>query len=427
MRARLIASTLTLTLTLTSALACAPAPEPADDPDATQDAGADAALDASDTSDATADAGADAADAIADAGPPPPDPRAYADCAPYSVPGPYAPGVTTITVDGSPVEVWYPAPAGAQEGLEPVTYDLREWLPEDLAAQIPDTDPTRFTTAAFRDLPTAADQGPFPLVVFSHGFSGYRMQSTFLTAHLATWGFVVAAVEHPERGLAAVLEGRLGGGDGADVDAAIAAVDALRERGAADADGLLVGLVASDSPVGIVGHSAGGATSISAASQADTPFTSVVGLAPAVSGFDGSTSPTIQAPTAVLLGETDAITTEGPITTYYQELTSSPRQLVSLANGGHLVFSDICLIGAERGGIARIARERGLPVPAFVLNLAQDGCRATDLDPRAAFPIIDHMTTAHLLGTLAGQPDALPSPALAECFGDVLDAFEVVD
>jgi hypothetical protein len=152
-----------------------------------------------------------------------------------------------------------------------------------------------------------------------------------------------------------------------------------------------------------------------------------VGLAPAVSGFDGTTSPVTETPTAVLLGETDAITAAGPITAYYGELTASPRQLVSLADAGHLAFSDICLIGAERGGIARIARERGLAVPTFVLNLAQDGCRARDLDPRAAFPVIDHMTTAHLLGTLADQPDALPAPALAECFGEVLADFEVVD
>ena len=35
-----------------------------------------------------------------------------------------------------------------------------------------------------------------PLLVFSHGNSGYRQQSTFLTTHLASWGFVVAAPDH---------------------------------------------------------------------------------------------------------------------------------------------------------------------------------------------------------------------------------------
>ena len=38
--------------------------------------------------------------------------------------------------------------------------------------------------------------GAFPLIAFSHGNSGLRRQSTFLTTHLASWGFVVAAPDH---------------------------------------------------------------------------------------------------------------------------------------------------------------------------------------------------------------------------------------
>jgi predicted dienelactone hydrolase len=34
------------------------------------------------------------------------------------------------------------------------------------------------------------------LVAFSHGNSGLRQQSTFLTTHLASWGFVVVAPDH---------------------------------------------------------------------------------------------------------------------------------------------------------------------------------------------------------------------------------------
>jgi predicted dienelactone hydrolase len=37
---------------------------------------------------------------------------------------------------------------------------------------------------------------PCPLVAFSHGNSGLRQQSTFLTTHLASWGFVVVAPDH---------------------------------------------------------------------------------------------------------------------------------------------------------------------------------------------------------------------------------------
>ena len=49
-------------------------------------------------------------------------------------------------------------------------------------------------TGGIRGLTVA--QGRFPLVVFSHGYGGLRTQSSFLTAHLASWGFVVAAPDH---------------------------------------------------------------------------------------------------------------------------------------------------------------------------------------------------------------------------------------
>ncbi|MGL5097633.1 MAG: alpha/beta hydrolase family protein, partial [Planctomycetia bacterium] len=38
--------------------------------------------------------------------------------------------------------------------------------------------------------------GVHPLVVFSHGFSSVREQSTFLTEHLASHGYIVAAPDH---------------------------------------------------------------------------------------------------------------------------------------------------------------------------------------------------------------------------------------
>ncbi|MEM9176012.1 MAG: alpha/beta fold hydrolase [Myxococcota bacterium] len=75
-----------------------------------------------------------------------------------------------------PTEIWYPAKAGATErddGAHPL--GLRH----------------RATTHL-----TPLDEGPRPLVVFSHGNSGLRQQSTFLTTHLASHGFVVAAPDH---------------------------------------------------------------------------------------------------------------------------------------------------------------------------------------------------------------------------------------
>ena len=95
--------------------------------------------------------------------------------------GPNDPGVVTLTltkpsaVDGTPREletvVWYPAPAGSGE--------------VDLAL------------GGVVDAPFDLSSGPRPVVLFSHGSCGFATQSLFLTAWLATHGFVVVAPPHP--------------------------------------------------------------------------------------------------------------------------------------------------------------------------------------------------------------------------------------
>lgn len=78
-----------------------------------------------------------------------------------------------------PTEIWYPArrPPGAGDAdRKPAPHPLG--LPHD-------------AVAGLEPIP-----GPCPLIVFSHGNSGYRQQSTFLTTRLARAGFVVAAPDH---------------------------------------------------------------------------------------------------------------------------------------------------------------------------------------------------------------------------------------
>ncbi len=103
-----------------------------------------------------------------------------------SLRGPHPVGViqTRIPCAGDPIdprrvlptEIWYPARPGVRErddGAHPLGL------------------PHRATT----DLTPLAD-AELPLVVFSHGNSGLRQQSTFLMTHLASHGFVVAAPDH---------------------------------------------------------------------------------------------------------------------------------------------------------------------------------------------------------------------------------------
>jgi hypothetical protein len=99
--------------------------------------------------------------------------------------GPHPVGLQHFEIDDPdvpgrrlPIDVWYPADAARADepGLEQAGHPLRQ------------------PHAALKEAaPTA---GPLPLVVFSHGNSGFRRQSTFLTTHLASWGMVVAAPDH---------------------------------------------------------------------------------------------------------------------------------------------------------------------------------------------------------------------------------------
>ena len=105
--------------------------------------------------------------------------------------GPHAVGVRSVdTSDASrsrylPVEVWYPATADhAGRDTDEATMDHYDLLPGFPPAK----------QAAVRG--AEMEGGRFPVILFSHGFGGHRRQSTFLCTHLASHGYVVAAMDH---------------------------------------------------------------------------------------------------------------------------------------------------------------------------------------------------------------------------------------
>ena len=65
----------------------------------------------------------------------------------FSGQGLYKAGVRTIELDGKPVELWYPIRETTTAGREKAVYDMRAWLPQDLAQRIPDTACTRLVHA----------------------------------------------------------------------------------------------------------------------------------------------------------------------------------------------------------------------------------------------------------------------------------------
>ena len=321
--------------------------------------------------------------------------------APFAVRGPHAVGVETITdATGNLVEVWYPA-APRDAGGPRAVYDMRDWLPEATREAVPASAPTTFTMDAVRDAAPSAD-GPFPLILFSHGLGGYRLQSSFLMTHLASWGFVVAAPEHPERNLTRVLSG-MGLADSSSTQLA-AALDALARDPRVDVE-----------RIGVMGHSMGGGAVAVVIDEGLVPADAWVSLATVTFPM------AVDLPGLLMGGTTDMLATPSMMATNFASLPAMPRRYVSIEGAGHLAFSDICTIGREAGGVLQIAIDAGLALDPLVVTLATDGCRPTDLPVEIAWPIIRNYVTAHFVRTLAPStrptgPDGLTDGSRS-CFG----------
>ena len=335
----------------------------------------------------------------------------------YAEPGPYEVGVTTIELSDRPMEVWYPVdPEDIGTGPRD-EYFIRDFVSSSFNELIPPEVNPPYVTNAVRGVP-ASEEGPFPLVLFSHGFASYRVQSTELTTHLASWGFVVISPDYLERGLKSVL-GEAPAVRRADTDVATEAIEAARSA-TTTPGGALEGRI-DGSTVFPIGHSAGGGTTLRLLSRPD-----VVSGIPLAAGLSfnqledaaellppGKAVTWIAAPRDAVV----AIANVRQGFTY----TAGERRLVELGGSGHVnAFSDICEIGD--GGAVEIARAAGIPVPESLLALGNDGCRVPPFkDSAEVWPELHHFATAELRyrSGLDEQPVGLGDQVLAN-FDDVL-------
>lgn len=335
----------------------------------------------------------------------------------YAERGPYEVGVTTIALSDRSMEVWYPVDP-EDIGTEPRdAYFIRDYVSSSIDALIPPEINPPFVTDATRGVP-ASDAGPFPLVLFSHGFASYRVQSTFLTTHLASWGFVVISPDYLERGLRSVL-GEPPAVRRSDTAVADEAIEAARAA-TATTGGPLEGRI-DGSTVFPIGHSAGGGTTLRLLSRPD-----VVSGIPLAAGL----GPTQLMDFAELLPPGKAVTwIAAPrdsivaIANVRQGFTytSGQRRIVELDGAGHVnAFSDICEIGD--GGVVEIARAANLPIPENLLALGNDGCNVPPFKESAeVWPEVRHFVTAELRfrSGLDTEPVGLGDQVVAN-FDDVL-------
>src|SRR5262245_12016026 len=137
--------------------------------------------------------------------------------------------------------------------------DTRVWYPA-----VPGTGTT--TTLGARD--ARVQRGRHPLVIFSHGSRGIPEQSVFLTAALASRGFIVAAPPHPgsllSDGLPACFPSAVGSLRGPPHDVSVV-IDGMLVM-SKDRESMSARHIAPRR-IGMSGHSLGGMTTLLVAEQ----------------------------------------------------------------------------------------------------------------------------------------------------------------
>ena len=363
----------------------------------------------------------------------------FPDSPTYAVHGPYWVGARDFVIGADterPLEVtlWYPA-GNLDLVPEEITYTYDPLLYR----------PVEVPGHAIADGAPAFESGPFPLVIASHGHDANRFFVNYLTEHLASYGFVVMAVNHAGNATGDTMfpmpDYIKGIGDAMvlrpeDVQRQIDFAGTLSAQ-----DGALPGLIDLEH-IAVLGHSYGGYTALAAAgarvnltptrawcdSVANDPAvtsswgyfficTSLVNneaqsikllgadvqpgdLWPAfdISGVDAIVAlaafgmpfadgslDNVTVPALVIVGTADSLYDNNKW--IYDTLPSTSKALAVFENGGHDVIFQGCDDLQKR--------------------LSWFACFSEQVwDPNRLHDRIRHLTTAFLLATLKGDADA---------------------
>ena len=293
--------------------------------------------------------------------------------------GPYSVGVTTRALpEGNLVEVWYPAEESAGGTVD---YTVRSFLPPAIGDLVPDTlDDTRSIDAT-RDAVAASD-GPFPVVLFSHGSTSFRLQSSVLAQHLASWGIITASTDHPSRDLLNAIGGTTEG-----QPPSIDDFRSMREYLTTLGDDELLGGVLDNDRIALGGHSAGGGTIVQMAGDEG-----ILGYVSYASGL-GDEAPDV--PSLFMAGELDMIVDPVERTAAAFERAPSPSWLWSFADSGHLAFSDLCAVGSDGATLIDLAEAAGLGalVDDRLRTLGTDGCEEPNRPVEEVWPGVHQSAT----------------------------------
>jgi predicted dienelactone hydrolase len=309
--------------------------------------------------------------------------------------GPYAVGVTTITIDADTdrpltVDVWFPIDDAGDAPLHQYTF-----LPEVYFES-----PAAVTANAGQ---ISAD-GPFPLVVYSHGSGGLRYIAADYTEAIASYGYVVAAADHTGNTAVELVLGvesdRAANAFNRPNDV-ISVIDALTDPQGTEGAGFVSSVDAER--VAVTGHSTGGYTTYAVAGGATTDLGAVapdpridaiITLAPASGSITDETFAAITVPALVLAGTADDVTPIDPNVTRPWDLSSSaPHYRGDLIDAGHQSFSIACEAQAFLPTLPT-------PVPPQLLEVldsyAEQGCGDGLMDTERAKDLTDTFAISFL-------------------------------
>ena len=323
--------------------------------------------------------------------------------------GPYAVGVRAIAFEdptrhtnGSAAprllrtEIWYPAAESARGQIE--NYVLHDYLSPTQQAEIPPEALGNLETLAQRDAEIRANE-KFPVVLFSHGKGGIRMQSTFFTVQLASHGFIVVAPDHEGDTLRHLL-------DEGDIVISSTA-DSFFDR-PLDISFLLNELEKpTDNPlfsmmdlekVGVSGHSFGALTAFRSAGF-DARIDAVLAHTPVGIGLVelGLEVPVedFGIPVMIQAGGMDRTLPADMHAVSVWEDMQAPAYYLMLNQAGHFTFSDLCILDVETIDAALEEIDAS--------NVLTDGCGEDNISPARAFPAIRHYSIAFFNRWLRGS------------------------
>lgn len=97
-------------------------------------------------------------------------------------------------------QVWYPASPSPEDQLAP-WMESAEIIAPALSnfIDMPDffLDHLVYAkTSAYKNAPPDPSEGPYPVIIFSHGWRGFREQNTFQVQELASHGYVVISIQY---------------------------------------------------------------------------------------------------------------------------------------------------------------------------------------------------------------------------------------